>query len=478
MQNQNKTQAYAASASKLVFSNAKEQDWQGKITGQLPGWAKGTLYLNGPAAFINGDINREHWIDGDGLVRRFSFTVDEASFCSRYVQTQKLVDEKTQSKALYRSFGTSFSGDRLRDGLSLYSPTNVSVHPVAGQLLAFGEQSLPWLMDAKKLTTSKEYTFDEKLTGISALSAHPKIDSHYNHMCNFGVTYLGLRTSFEYYEWDNKLAMKVYAKTDLPDSYLIHDCVVSEHFAGFYLSPYFLNILSFTRRNQSLVESMRWKGNKQSKMLILSRDSGKLLSITGIDTNGFCLHTLNSYEDDNKLIIDVLEADEAYYDQYFANPGLFNDIGPTRIRRSIFDSTDGHLCHTDHIDLNMHFDFPCIVKDQVGRDYQYFWMLGMPSKPTMPKFYDRLVRFDWQQRKITDTYHSSPGCFLAAEPQFISHPEQADNGLLVCQELNVTSQHSSYLFFDAFALNKGPIARADLPFFDPPAFHTSLSSDT
>jgi hypothetical protein len=41
----------------------------------------------------------------------------------------------------------------VRD-LALASPVNVSVYPVAGRLLAFGEQGLPWELDPVTLETA------------------------------------------------------------------------------------------------------------------------------------------------------------------------------------------------------------------------------------------------------------------------------------------------------------------------------------
>ncbi len=474
----NKTQTFGPILSALVFRNAGEQDWEGEIEGSLPDWARGTLFLNGPAAFTLGGLKRGHWIDGDGLVRRLAFGGDNARFRSRYVKTQRYVEQQTGQEAPCRSFGTAVAGDRLRRGLALYSPANVSVHPLGGRLLAFGEQSLPWHLGPETLETLGECTFGDNLTGITPLSAHPKMDRHGVHMCNFGAIYLGARTRFQYHEWDAGLNSMVSGHTELESSHLVHDFLISEHYACFHLSPYCLDILSFVRNGQSLIDAMHWGADITGEWLVFSRASGEALTRVHTDVPGFCLHTINAWEQDGLLILDTLEADTPYYDQYFADPGLFARIGPTHLRRTLLRISDWSLAGTSVAELGMHLDFPCIDQREMGQDYRHAWMLGMPTNPPgTPKFYDHLVRFDWQSRGIADSYHTSPGCFLGAEPQLIPGPGGGDSGILACQELDVSKERSSYLFFDAFDLAKGPIARARLPFFDPPAFHTSLLTE-
>jgi carotenoid cleavage dioxygenase-like enzyme len=471
------TQAFGAALSGLAFGNAEERDWQGGIEGRLPDWLSGTLFLNGPAAFTRGDLKRGHWIDGDGLVRRLNFGGGEADFRSRYVQTQRFVEERSGEETPCRSFGTASPGDRLRRGLTLYTPANVSAHPVGGRLLAFGEQSLPWSLDPETLETLGECTFGDSLTGITPLSAHPKMDLHGRRMCNFGAIYLGTRTRFQYYEWDLDLNARVSGQTELASGHLVHDFLISEHYASFHLSPYFLDPFAFVRNGLSLIDSMHWDPDRTGEFLVFSRASGEALAKVRTGTRGFCLHTLNAHEQDGLLVLDTLESDIPYYKWYYSAPGLFCGIPSTRLRRTLLRTTDWSLAETFVVEAGIHLDFPCIERHELGRGYRNSWMLGMPTDPPgEPKFYDRLLRFDWESREIADSYRTAPGRFLGAEPQVMMEPGRKDNGVLVCQELDVEHKRSSYLFFDAFDLGQGPISRAQLPFFDPPAFHTSLIS--
>src|SRR5215212_5327003 len=118
-----------------------------EIEGEVPGYVRGTYYLNGPARFSRGRLRYRHWLDGDGMVCALRFEGGRAHFTSRFVRSAKLAAEEEAGRPVFRGFGTSFEGDRLKRGVMLETPANVSVYPYAGALLAFGEQGLPYELD-------------------------------------------------------------------------------------------------------------------------------------------------------------------------------------------------------------------------------------------------------------------------------------------------------------------------------------------
>ncbi len=468
-------QDLAPEITRLAFLNAQEQDWSGKIEGDLPDWAKGILYLNGPAAFTRGELKRGHWIDGDGLVRRLEFGGGAASFRSRFVKTQRRREEEDPSTAPCRSFGTASPGDRLRRGLSLYTPSNVRAHPFAVRLLTFGEQALPWELDPESLETIGERKIEEDWPDIMPLSAHPKIDPRNGHLCNFGFIYMGTQTRFLYQEWSRDMKLAVSGETELPAGHVVHDCLISEHYACFHLSPYYLDIGQFTRNDISLLDAMQWDADTPSDWLIFSRETGQPLARVPTGIPGFCLHTINAYEEDGQLVLDILEADSPYYNQYYVEPGLFSNIGPSRVRRTRLNCSDWSFTDTRVLEAGLHLDFPCIDPQHLGSRYRHAWMPGMPTEPAgSAKFYDRLLHLDWNGPALDEVYRCPEGRFLSAEPQLIAHPDAPETGLLVLQEQDISGPNTDYVFFDTQDPTQGPRARVRLPFFDPPCFHTAL----
>src|SRR5207253_928631 len=117
-----------------------------RVEGRVPDHIRGTYYVNGPARFGRAGRRYRNWLDGDGMVCALRFDV-RIRFNSRYVRTRKLVAEEEAGRLLFRTFGTSFPGDRLRRGIVTESPANVSICRFDDRLLVFGEQSLPYAID-------------------------------------------------------------------------------------------------------------------------------------------------------------------------------------------------------------------------------------------------------------------------------------------------------------------------------------------
>src|SRR5690348_17275953 len=83
------------------------------VAGALPDFLRGTYYLNGPARFAMGGIAYRHWLDGDGMVSALRFDGRCAHYTNRFVRTTKFLTEAETGRPVFRTFGTSFTADRL-----------------------------------------------------------------------------------------------------------------------------------------------------------------------------------------------------------------------------------------------------------------------------------------------------------------------------------------------------------------------------
>src|ERR1051325_10480012 len=118
------------------------------------------------------------------MVCALRFEEGRVVFTSRFIQSVKYAAEEEAGRPLFRTFGTAFESDRLKRGVMLESPVNVSIYPYAGTLLAFGEQGLPIELDTSTLETRGEFNFHGALNDISPFSAHPKLDHATGEMFN------------------------------------------------------------------------------------------------------------------------------------------------------------------------------------------------------------------------------------------------------------------------------------------------------
>src|SRR6266550_3557889 len=295
------------------------------IDGEVPEFIRGTYYLNGPARFSRGGINYRHWLDGDGMICALRFGNQSAHFTSRFVRSAKFVAEEEAGRPIFRTFGTSFKTDRLKRGIALESPVNVSVYPYQNSLLAFGEQGLPWELDPITLETRGQYNFGGSLNDISPFAAHPKFDSVTGEMFNFGIAYSASSPHLNLYRFGAGGELIYRQRLPLPYACSIHDFSLSRNYVVFYISPCILNMESLARDGRTLMDALNWQPELGSRLLILSRETGEPVATIPIG-NRYCLHLINCFEEEGLLAIDVLELEHPIYGQYQVLPDLFTDV--------------------------------------------------------------------------------------------------------------------------------------------------------
>ena len=462
-----------------IFTNAGEFERKDlSVRGSLPGDVRGTYYINGPARFRPGEIERNHWLDGDGMVRSLTLADGMAHYRGRYVQTHRLREEVAAGRALYRSFGTAFQGDKLRRRLTLESPTNVSVYSYGEKMLAFGEQALPWSLDPHTLETLGEVDFDGKFAPIAPLAAHPKQDPVTGEMFTFGITYFGRRGKLQVHVFDEGLKHLRSGDWSMPSGCYIHDCAISRNYVVFHLSPYYLDVHRFARGGFSLLAALGWVPDGEHALLVFCRSSMEAVAHIPLSRRGHCLHMINAHERKQHLLVDLIETPVPFFDQYSAAPMMFSQIEACAIARYHVDLTGHAIAGEEVVPLNVHCDFPSHDPALTGRDYSSFWALSMPAHPQpAPKFYNRVFRYDWAAGAIADAWTAPVGTYLGGEPLLIPRPGRSPRAILINQQLDLASEKSSYLFFDAHHLAQGPIAWVDLGVYDPLGFHTHFKPE-
>lgn len=432
------------------------------VRGEIPRRLRGSYYLNGPARFVRGAGRYRHWLDGDGMVACLRFEDGAARFTARWVRSAKWVEEEGAGRFLYRAFGTAFPDDRLRRGVGLETPVNVSVVHHGGKLLAFGEQGLPWELDSETLETRGEHTFDRRLTAVSPLSAHPHVDPEDGEMLNFGVSYSGTPTLTLYrFDPDGRLVLRHRHALEIASS--MHDFAISRHFAVFYQSPFLLDLAAVTARGQTLQDALIWRPELGSRLLVMRRSDGELVATVPIG-NAYCLHLGGAFEEGGRLVIDALELNEPIYDQY-AVPDLFPAVRRSRPRRYVVDVAAAALVQTRQLPYREMADFPAVDPRRWSRSYDDFWVLGISAteKPGR-KFFDRLVHLHWPSRRI-ESWTAPPHGYLGGEPVFLPDPADDRRGWVLCQRFDAEHRAMTFLLFDAHDVERGPVA--ELPLENP-----------
>jgi len=448
------------------------------IEGEVPGYLRGTYYVNGPGRFGRGDLRYRHWLDGDGMVASLTFDRSGVHFRNRFVRSAKYTAEEEAGEALFRTFGTGFDGDRLKRGIGLESPVNVSVYRWRGELLAFGEQGLPWLLDAETLETRGEHTFGRRLNAVSPFSAHPCFDPVSGEMFNFGVSFAAQHPCVHLYRFgaDGELVYRRRVPLDRPSS--MHDFGLSESYCIFHRSPYDLDVRRMMTEGETVMEALRWHPEDGTRLVVAAREDGERLASIPIGDR-YCLHLVNCFEEGGRLVVDLVELDRPIYDQYQVIPDLFTDAPRGRPVRRVIDPASWTVAETAEMAYDPAPDFPAIDPRRTTRPYRHFWMLGI-SHTGNPgrKFFDQLAHLDWQRPSEADVYQAPEGCYLGCEPIFLPDPDDDGRGVVICKRFDAGKVADAFLLFDPHDVARGPIATLPLREATPPGFHASWSPAT
>src|SRR5205085_10935171 len=426
------------------------------VVGEVPGFVRGTYYLNGPARFSRGSFSYRHWLDGDGMVCALRFRPGRVEFTSRFVRSAKLAAEERAGRPLFRAFGTAFESDRLKRGVMLEAPVNVSVYPYAGALLAFGEQGMPLELDPSTLETRGPFNFHGALNDVSPFAAHPKFDPATGEAFNFGVAFSAAEPYMNFYRFDAAANLVFRARLRLEHACSIHDFGLSQNYAVFYLSPYLLDMRAFVAEGRALMDSLCWEPERGSRLLIVSRETGEQRALLHVGAR-HCLHFINCFEEGGRLHVDVLELERPIYDQYQELPDLFTNVCEGQPVRFIVDVENGELIKTDAIDYRLAPDFPAVNPGLATRPYRDFWMLGISATGRRGrKFFDHLVHADWSG--ALDIYQAPARHYLCGEPIFIGGRREGGGGLVICQMFDAEATGLAFALFDARHVARGPVA--------------------
>lgn len=427
----------------------------------------------GPGRFACGDTRYRHWLDGDGLVLAVAFERERVHARTRFVRSTKHEDEARAGTALYRAFGTRFAGDRLKRGIGLESPVNVSVYPYRDGLLAFGEQGLPWALDPVTLETIGVCTFGGQINEVTPFSAHAKIDPVTGELFNFGASFAAERPTLHIFSFDRTGRLRWRRPVPLPYPCSMHDFALSASYCVFHVSPYLLDVRAVLRDGASLIEALSWRPELGSHLVIVDRHTGAEVATVPAG-HAYCLHLANAFEQDDALVVDVVEYERPVYDQYQVIPDLFTDVSravPVRLR---LDLAAGRVTSRRELDYRCAPDFPSHLAEDAGRPYDDVWMLGISStgRPGR-KFFDTLVHGNWRTGAVK-TFRASPGEYFGGEPLALALPT-AEDRLVLLQRHDAAHGRSSLVGFDGRSVRTGPVIEIPLPAPVPALFHSSAS---
>jgi carotenoid cleavage dioxygenase-like enzyme len=293
-------------------------------------------------------------------------------------------------------------------------------------------------------------------------------------MFNFGISFSATQPRLNVYRFDAQARLLYRQRLRLEYPCSVHDFSLSPSYTVFYLSPYILDMEAMLHDGLTLMDALRWEPERGSYLLLVARETGDAIASIPISQR-YCLHLLNGFESNNRLMIDVVEYGRPIYDQYQVVPDLFTEVGEAQPVRFVIDLKSRTCVARHEIDYHLAPDFPALDPRQVTLPSHDFWMLGIGTTGRSGrKFFNQLVHANWTEGTAADIYQAPPLCYLGGEPVFIGDPHDPSAGVILCQLFDAERMAGAFALFDAFHVGRGPVALLHLREPIPLLFHASF----
>ena len=445
------------------------------IEGTLPPDLSGTLYRNGPGLFERNGYRKSTLLDGDGMIRAFSFAGGKVRFRTRFVRTEKLRRESNAKRFLYPTWTTP-APSFLRNVPAIPSKSQAGITAVvkSGVLYAFDEIGKPYALDPETLTTAQQ----SDPRGIPAdhrpqhYKAHTKTD---------GATgaWVLAGTSGQPHQQlhaiviDASGTLRSYCQTPNPRGDYFHDFFWSGRHVVFHLHPTPLAPPPMLMGFRTYADSLSWRPQLGSLLLVVDPEGRKAPLTTEIPAS-WMWHSVNAYEQGNSIVADFVGYDAP--DHFFGPHAVLRTVmtgqagianAPGKLRRVVIDLSRRTARLQTVVDA--HFELPTINPRAQGQPYRYaYCAIGDIARSF---FHDGAAKVDLTSGKYEE-FRFGPMAYVG-EPVFVPQPgsQKEDAGWLLCEVLDGRTQHSALAVFDAQAIRSGPIARVKLEHHLPFSFH-------
>jgi carotenoid cleavage dioxygenase-like enzyme len=429
------------------------------VTGSLPAELNGRYLRNGPNPLGMDDPG--HWFLGDGMVHGVRLRDGKAEwYRNRWVR----------SKSVAAALGEDWPGGPSHDGADFAANTHVLAH--AGRILATVEAGpLPYQL-TDELDTVGPCDFDGTLPG--GYAAHTKLDRQTGDL--HAVAY--------YWAWDHVQHVvigpdgTVGSTTDIPvvDGPMMHDFALTSKYIVLFDLPVTFSMHA-VKAGQGLPYT--WNPAHPARVGLLPRDDTSR-GVRWFDVEPcWIFHTLNAYDDGDRVVVDMCRYDGAY------DLAIVGRKGPLTLDRWIIDPAAGTVLEQRLDDRAQ--EFPRVDERVISRPHRYGYsaVTGAVSPGTVQlsgnfadgAFSDALLKHDVaagtvQTHQFGRNAAVSEAVFAPASPTaaeddgyvmaFVHNPDRSAADLVILAGQDFTGE---------------PVARVHLPARVPLGFHGNWISD-
>jgi carotenoid cleavage dioxygenase-like enzyme len=444
------------------FAPAKEEvtAFDLPVTGSLPAELNGRYLRNGPNPLGLDDPNY-HWFLGAGMVHGVRIRDGRAEwYRNRWVRSRQVAN----------SLGEEWPAGPVHDGMDFAANTHIISH--AGRLLATVEAGpLPYELDGE-LATIGPCDFGGTLPG--GYAAHTKPDQATGEL--HAIAY--------YWAWDHVQHVvigvdgRVSRATDIPvpDGPMMHDFALTSRYVVLLDLPVTFSMDAVAAGREL---PYTWNPSHQARVGLLPRDGGPA-DIRWIEIEPcFIFHTLNAYDDGDRVVLDVCRYEGSY------DVSVFAGKGPLTLDRWMIDPVAGTVtaCRLD----DRAQEFPRVDTRVIGRPHRYGYsaVIGEVSGAVIQAsgevadaaFGNALLKHDLGTGTVQA--HRFGADATAGEAVFVpASPEAAeDDGYLMAFVHNPDRGAADLVILAAQDFAAEPVARVHLPARIPLGFHGNWVAD-
>ena len=440
------------------------------VEGKVPGHIRGTFYQVAPDPAYPPMLGTDIFFNGDGIITAFDFSDGRVSLKRRFVETDRLRAQRVARRSLNGRYRNVYTNDPLAANNN--STANTAVVRHNDVLLALKEDSLPYALDPVTLETIGVWDFHGQVKSAT-FTAHPKIDPGTGDLLCFAYEAKGDGTpDIAYYEIDaqGKLKREVWFKA--PYAAMIHDFAVTEHHVVFPVIPLTVDMA----RMQQGGPHFQWQPDLPQLFGVLPRhgDAGDVRWFTG-PAGGFQGHTLNSFEENNVIHVDMpVTSGNVFYffpqaDGFVPSPESLK----SGLMRWEFDLNQPDTMVEPQAITRVPCEFPRCDERYTGQRYRHGFMLAFD--PTLPydaatlgappfQFFNQLARVNVDTGEVVTWFGGDAECFQ--EPIFVPRSGDAEegDGFVIAVMNRLRSRTSELVIIDSRDMAAGPVARVKVPF--------------
>ena len=315
------------------------------VTGCVPAELSGRYLRNGPNP-LGLDDPAYHWFLGPGMVHGVRLRDGRAEwYRSRWVRSRRLAE----------SMGEKWTAGPIHEGMDFAANTHIIRH--AGRTLATVEAGpLPYELSAE-LDTLGPCDFSGTLPG--GFAAHTKPDHRTGEL--HAIAY--------FWAWDHVQHIvldstgRVSHTTDIPvaDGPMMHDFAVTGNYVVLFDLPvtFSLDLVSAGREMP-----YSWNPAHHARVGLLRRGGYGDGQVRWIEVDPcWIFHTLNAYDDGNRVVVDLVRYEGSY------DVSVFAGHGPVTLDRWVIDPGAGKVAQLRLDDR--HQEFPRVDDRMTGRPHRY-----------------------------------------------------------------------------------------------------------